>query len=221
MATILIVEDDQDIHEMVKKLLIQKHYQVLSAYSGTEAILQLQNQEVDLILLDLMIPGKNGESVIQKIKQRKNIPIIVVSAITSMEEKLKLFSLGADDYLTKPFHLEELCARIKVQLRHTCKTSKEFLRWKDLELNCKTYQAICNKKTLLLSKIEFQLLKTLLEEPERVFTKNILYEKVWNDDYYDDNTLNVHISHLRNKLFELNPKQEYIKTVWGIGYKMQ
>lgn len=219
---ILIIEDDKDINEMLQQLLQEHNYQALSAYSGTEGML-LHNETIDLILLDLMLPGKNGEEVIEELKAKKNVPIIVMSAIDEVDKKIDLLELGANDYVTKPFYNEELLARIKVQLRNK-ETRKDniVLKYKDIELNLQDYSVICNHNIVTLTKHEFELLKTLMETPNQVFTKSVLFERVWNDENSaDDNTLNVHISKLRSKLKGCNPTEEYIETIWSIGYRMK
>lgn len=222
MSKILIIEDDKDINQMLEKLLGSYQYQTVSAYSGTEGLL-LHKEDIDLILLDLMLPGKNGEEIIQELKQKHSVPIIVMSAIEETEKKVDLLNEGADDYVTKPFHQEELLARIKVQLRNREKTKeKRILTYKDITLNSKEYTVTCHGKKLDFTKHEFDLLKTLMEHPKQVFTKSNLFDKVWGDEFSaDDNTLNVHISKIRNKLKKENPKEEYIETIWSIGYKMK
>lgn len=222
MVKILIVEDDNDINNMLSDLLRLNHIESISAYSGTEALLLL-DEKIDLVLLDLMLPGLSGQDVIKAIKSKYEIPVIVLTAINKMDTKLDLFELGADDYLIKPFDNNELLARIKIQLKHQqLSLPKTAIKYKDIEVDEERYEVICNNTKLGLSKIEFTLLKILLENPTRVFTKDILFEMVWNhDDSGDDNTLNVHISKIRSKLKKANPTQEYIETVWGIGYKMK
>lgn len=237
---ILVIEDDKDINEMLKRLLSSNGYETLNAYSGTEGVL-LHNSNVDLILLDLMLPGKNGEEIIEELREKGNVPIIVMSAIDDADKKVDLFDLGADDYVTKPFNNKELLARIKVQLKRTLISKYEthfnegcplgykgnsrnpvILRHKDIEMNTTDYTVTCNAKELTLTKKEFELLKVLMEHPEQVLTKSMLFDLVWGDeDSADDNTLNVHISKVRNKLKECNPGDSYIETIWSIGYKMK
>lgn len=223
MKKILIIEDDNNINEMLSKLLKLHNYNVVSAYSGTEGIL-LHNSDINLILLDLMLPGKSGEEIIQELQNKKRVPIIVMSAIHDTNKKIELFRLGADDYITKPFNNDELLARIEVQLRHS-NNNKEIqtsLKFKDIELDTLNYTVKCNGSIVSLSKTEFEILKVMLKNPNQVFTKSNLIEKVWdNENSADDNTLNVHISKIRNKLKEKNPKEEYIETVWSIGYKLK
>lgn len=223
MNTILIIEDDTSINNMLNKLLEINRYKVICAFSGTEGVL-LHNEQVDLILLDLMLPGKSGEEIIKELKEKANVPIIVMSAIHEVNKKIDLFSLGADDYVTKPFNNEELLARIKVQLKHRENNleKNKNLKFKDIILDTENYTAKCNNMDVNLSKTEFELLKTLMENPNKVFTKSVLFDTVWNyEESADDNTLNVHISKIRNKLKQANPDIEYIETIWSIGYKMK
>ena len=218
MVKILIVEDDNDINNMIHDLLRLNCIESVSAYSGTEALLLL-DEHVDLVLLDLMLPGLSGQEVIKEIKKKKDLPVIILTAIDKMDTKLDLFTLGADDYLIKPFDNNELLARVKIQLKHRqVAFSSALITYKDIILDENSYKVTCNEIKINLSK----LLKILLESPTRVFTKDILFEMVWDhEDSGDDNTLNVHISKIRSKLKQANPNQEYIETVWGIGYKIK
>ncbi|MDE6025014.1 MAG: response regulator transcription factor [Lachnospiraceae bacterium] len=220
MKTILIIEDDQNISDMLKKLLGNNGYNTRQAFSGTEGLL-VHDETVDLILMDLMLPGKNGEEIIKDLKEKNNVPVIVMSAISDVDKKVDLFSLGAIDYVTKPFHNDELLARIKVHLKGKDENTAVMLSYKDIEINTKDFTVLCNHKELILTKNEFELLKALMERPAQVFTRSMLFDLVWGDeDSADDNTLNVHISKIRNKLKQCNPSEEYIETVWSIGYRM-
>lgn len=220
--TILIIEDDAEINDMLRILLRRNGYRTVSAYSGTEGVL-VHSREVSLILLDLMLPGKSGEEVIRDLKKKHNVPVIVTSAIHDVNKKVDLFSLGADDYVTKPFQNEELLARIAARLRaNTDSGSDEVLTYRDIILNKGAFSVQCNGIVIELSKHEFSLLQLLMEHPDRTCTKSMIYDTVWNyENSADDNTLNVHISKLRKKLKECNPDEEYIETVWGIGYRLK
>ncbi len=220
-STILIIEDDKDINEMLTKLLTNNNYNVLNAYSGTEGVL-VHNDNIDLILLDLMLPGKNGEEIIRELKNKNNVPVIVMSAIQDIDKKVDLFDLGANDYITKPFHNDELLARIKVQLRDKKNTISNILKFKDVELNKANFTVNCNNKEAVFTKKEFELLKLLMENENQTLTKSMIFDSIWNDENSaDDNTLNVHISKIKNKLKECNPDEEYIETVWSIGYRLK
>lgn len=220
--TILIIEDDAEINDMLRTLLRRNGYRTISAYSGTEGVL-VHSREVSLILLDLMLPGKSGEEIIRDLKKKHNVPVIVTSAIHDVNKKVDLFSLGADDYVTKPFQNEELLARITARLRaNTDSGSDEVLTYRDIVLNKGAFSVQCNGIAMELSKHEFSLLQLLMEHPDRTCTKSMIYDTVWNyENSADDNTLNVHISKLRKKLKECNPDEEYIETVWGIGYRLK
>lgn len=230
--TILIIEDDTSINKMLSKLLQQNGYNTISAYSGTEGVL-VHNDSVDLIILDIMLPGKNGDEIIEELKQKKEVPIIISSAKVDVDSKVKALMMGADDYITKPFSNEELLARISVRLRNfegnnkncwnICNNEKaRLIEYKDIIIGADDFSAKCNGIEMDLSKHEFMLLKLLVENYNRTCTKSMIYDCVWNyDESVDDNTLNVHISKLRKKLRQCNPDIDYIETVWGIGYRMR
>lgn len=220
--TVLIIEDDTEISDMLRILLGQNGYQTVCAYSGTEGAL-VHNKDVDLILLDLMLPGKSGEEIIRELKQKHNVPVIVMSAIHDVNKKVDLFGLGADDYITKPFHNEELLARISARLRTSAdNNSPKILTYKDIVLSGENFSVRCNNIEIELSKTEFSLLQLLMENPNRTCTKSMIYDNVWDyENSADDNTLNVHISKLRRKLKDCNPDEEYIETVWGVGYRLK
>lgn len=230
--TILIIEDDTSINKMLSKLLQQNGYNTISAYSGTEGVL-VHNDSVDLIILDIMLPGKNGDEIIEELKQKKKVPIIISSAKVDVDSKVKALMMGADDYITKPFSNEELLARIAVRLRNfegnnkncwnICNNEKaRLIEYKDIIIGADDFSAKCNGIEMDLSKHEFMLLKLLVENYNRTCTKSMIYDCVWNyDESVDDNTLNVHISKLRKKLRQCNPDIDYIETVWGIGYRMR
>lgn len=220
--TILIIEDDTDINNMLAKLLSKSGYKTLSAFSGTEGVLVFDNN-VQLVLLDLMLPGRNGEDIIHELKAKNNVPIIVMSAISNVEKKVDLFSLGADDYVTKPFDNAELLARIGARLRGTSeKVSDNIITVGKITADKSTYTVTICQKTADFSRTEFDLLYMLMKNAGKVCTKSVIYDKVWNyEDSADDNTLNVHISHIRNKLKEYGADSGCIETVWGIGYRMR
>ena len=221
--TILIIEDDNEINRMLQILLRQHGYQTISAYSGTEGML-VHNSEVSLILLDLMLPGKSGEAIIKELKSKHNVPVIIISAIHDVNKKVDLFSLGADDYVTKPFQNEELLARIAARLRagSTGISDSDLLTYKDIELHKNDFTVTCNGTAIEFSRHEFALLCLLMENPNRTCTKSMIYDHVWDyENSADDNTLNVHISKIRKKLKQCNPDNDYIETVWGIGYRLK
>jgi len=218
---ILLAEDDPYISQMLVDFLTSKGYHVTPAYSGTEALFQLRENAFDLLLLDLMLPGKTGLEVLKELRVDNLLPVIVLTAIDTKESTISLLRAGANDYLSKPFHNEELLARIEVQLRTVPKTGPQALTHKNLVLDLEQMQATLNGLPLNFSKREFGILQCLMENPKRVLTKNNLYQQVWDDEFYgDENTVNVHISKIRSKVAKVEPDEEYVQTVWGIGFKM-
>ena len=218
MSHILIIDDDIHINEMLEEVLIQEGYQVSHAYSGTEALLFLANEKPDLILLDLMLPGLTGEEVLPQIEK---IPVIVMSAKVEVKDKVALLLNGAEDYITKPFEIEELLARIVVQLmKSTRLDSSEKLMYREITVNMVTHEAWVGEHEVKLTKTEFAILKILLEHPKQVITKTVLLDRV-SEETPDcmESSLRVHISNLRKKLREISGK-DYIEAVWGIGFKM-
>lgn len=223
MSKILLVEDDTLLSDMLKHLLIKHRYDVVTAYSGTEALLIVDKEPFDLLLLDLMLPGLAGEEVLKRIREQSDIPIIGLSAKSDIPSKVGLIQNGADDYLTKPFDNHELIARIEAVLRrYTKHTPDESLFiFKDLSLNATTMAVHINEHKLNLTRYEYLILQLLLSAPHKVFTKSNILTSVWQEPFVgDDNAINVHISNLRKKLSEHNPDEPYIQTVWGLGFKM-
>lgn len=223
---ILIVEDDMDINNLLVELLTTQKYEVVSAYSGTEAILWLEKQSFDLVLLDLMLPGMSGEDVLEKIeKEYEDTCVIAVSAKDDTESKIHMLRGGADDYITKPFDTEELLARVEVALRKKNKTSakqEDLYCIRDLKLDANNILVTLKGETVSLTKREYLILKLLMSHPNRVYTKNNIFEVVWEEEFMgEDNAVNVHISNIRQKLAKIDPEDTYIQTVWGIGFKMK
>lgn len=217
MNKILIVEDDDTIHDMVKEYLNKRGFQCEHAYSGTEALLVQKQEMCDLILMDLMLPGLDGKQALTKIKEEYDVPVIVVSAKNTIEDKVSLLAVGADDYITKPFALEELEARIHVQLRkrHTNKDDRLIVQNLILYPDQKTFQIGDTK--ISLTKHEYRIMELLMQYPKRAFSKKDIYEYAWDDIYAaDDKTVSVHISNIRNKC----KGYDVIETVWGIGFKL-
>ena len=224
MKNILIAEDDLSISSLLIELLSQNKLGPTAAYSGSEALLCLKNDQFDLVLLDLMLPGKTGEQVLTELRGYSSVPVIVLTARTDKKTTVELLRMGANDYIAKPFDNNELLARIDVWLRRDPPGNAETkqLTYKDITLDLDGYDAFINGQKAGLSKREFEILRLLMESPRRVFTKNNLYESVWGGEFLgDDNTVNVHISKLRSKLNAVSPGAEYIQTVWGIGFKMK
>ena len=223
---ILIIEDDELLNDMIKRLLTQYGYDVTSSYSGSEALLLIDRSSFDLILLDLMLPGIPGETVLEKIKSAIDIPIIGVSAKTDIDSKVNLIRNGADDFITKPFDNQELLVRIEAVLRRFQKSTGlnngRALHFKDLSLDTEAMEAKIGNTPIALTRYEYLILQLLMSAPSKVFTKNNIFESVWNENFIgDDNAINVHIGNLRKKFAKVNPEEKYIQTVWGLGFKMQ
>ncbi len=218
MKKILVVEDDNTIHKIIEDILKKEHYIVISAYSGTEAISIIENDNIDLILLDLMLPGINGEYIVRKVN--KTVPIIVISAKTSSADKVKVLLDGANDYITKPFEKMELLARIQVQLRISSNKNKN-LKYKDIELleDNKTMKIQTSKITL--TRTEYTIMRELLLNPSKVVTKTRLLDLISiNLESCDESSLKVHVSNIRKKIRKIT-QVEYLEAVWGIGFKIK
>lgn len=219
---ILIVEDDKDINNLIKELLSERGFETKQVFDGAEAVDFLKNNEVDLMLLDLMLPKIMGEDVINIARSMNmKLPIIVLSAKIDKATRLGCLDLGCDDFIMKPFDTDELISRVRAQLRRSNaynKLGEKAVRFEDFYLDNDNNVISFKEVPLNLTRMEYKLLRLLIENPKKVFTKENLYRSVWEDDIYSDNTINVHISNLRNKLKEIDPDHKYIKTVWSIGY---
>ena len=221
MPHILIVEDDTDINNSTAEYLRRQGCRCTQAFSGTEGRLLWQAGGVDLLLVDLMLPGLSGGKLIAEIRRSSRTPVIVLSAKAELSDKVELLGLGADDYLTKPFQLEELWARILVQLRHASALPGETaLRYREWVLNLEEMTLTAAGQTVNLTAHEFKIVELLAGRPKRVFTKQQIHEAVWQEEYaVEDKTITVHISNIRAKL-RPSGTDSYIQTVWGIGFKL-
>lgn len=226
---ILVVEDDVDINNLIAKTLTKQDYKVTQAFSGSEANLRLEMDNFQMVMLDLMLPGITGEELIKDIRKNKDILIIVISAKTSLDDKVNVLELGADDYITKPFELEEILARVNAQLRRYRRFGEsindnfnsEEHKFKELVLNEQSRTVKVRGKNIALTNHEFDILCLLLKNPYKVYSRETLYEQVWKSGYYgEDNSVNVHVSNIRKKIKDIAEGEEYIKTVWGIGFKL-
>lgn len=219
MNTILVVDDDVYIGNMLEEVLHKEGYGVLRAYSGSEALLLLSSGRPDLVLLDLMLPGLNGEEVLAAIQ---GIPVIIVSARAEAEDKVSLLLGGAADYVTKPFDMQELLARIAVQFRKTSVIEEEArLHVDDIVLDMAAHSVAVNDRAVKVTRTEYAILRLLMRNPDQVIPKSMILEKI-SGDTPDcvESSLKVHISNLRKKLREVGGK-DYIESVWGIGFKMK
>lgn len=223
---LLLVEDDMEISEMLKNYLETENYEVTCAADGEEACAAFDRDAFQLVLLDLMIPKISGMGVMRHIRESSTIPIIILSAKDSDSDKTLGLGLGADDYITKPFSVTEVLARIKANIRRSTQyaapaAEPAILSAGDLTMNLTDYSVEKAGQRLELTAKEFEILKLLLKNPKKLYTKEQLYSLVWNDAYIgDENAVNVHISRLRSKLEEDPRNPRYIVTVWGIGYKL-
>ena len=219
MKQILIVDDDVSIGDMLEEILTKEGYGVSRAYSGTEALLLLSLSRPDLVLLDLMLPGLNGEEVLPKIS---GIPVIVLSAKVDVDNKVDVLLNGAADYMTKPFDIKEVLARIVVKFRdHSQKTVGDVLEFEGVQMNTVSHVVSVEEHGVRLTKTEYAILKLLMQNPTQVITKSLMLDRI-SEDTPDcmESSLNVHISNLRKKLRDVNGR-DYIETVWGIGFKMK
>lgn len=219
MKTILIIDDDIYIGNVLEEALTKDGYRVSRAYSGTEALLVLSQSKPDLVLLDLMLPGLNGEEVLPQIE---GIPVIVVSAKVDVDDKVDLLLSGAVDYITKPFNTKELLARVAVQLRNSANNGPvSVLTYGDLILDADTHTVTVSETEVKLTRTEYAILKLLMQNPTQIITKSKLLDRI-SEDTPDctENSLKTHISHLRAKLRKAKDK-DYIEAVWGIGFKMK
>lgn len=220
MSRLLIIEDDVNINEMLQEAFGKKGYEVVSAYSGTEGILRIEKETYQMVILDLMLPGMDGQQVLKNIREKSNVPVIVLSAKDDLDTKVDLLMSGASDYITKPFELKELEARVLVQLRNAAGKNEVFLEYRDLRIDREGKKVILCGKPLSLTAQEYRILELLLKHPQKVFTKNEIYEYAWEEYYMgEDKTINVHISNIRQKMKKIT-QEEYIETVWGMGFKL-
>lgn len=225
---VLIVEDDSEINQMLTELLQDNGYKVKAAFSGTEALLCIEKETPQAVILDLMLPGMSGEEILGKIKAlRSDISVIVTSAKDAVHTKVELLRAGADDYLVKPFDTDELLARLEAVLRrngsgaHPGQEGKP-LTFKDIVIEPDKHRVTVAGQEITLTRREYLILELLVSNPQKVFTKNNIYESVWNEEFVgEDNAVNVHISNIRQKLSKVNSGETYIQTVWGIGFKMK
>lgn len=225
---ILIVDDEEDIRDLLEIYLINEGYNVIKTADGIEAIDVLGKEEVDLIILDIMMPKMDGIQACMKIRKDKNVPIIMLSAKSEDIDKILGLNTGADDYVTKPFNPLEVVARVKSQLRRCAMTGEhkeiksEEIEIGGLQINIATHQVKVDEREIKLTPTEFSILEVLARNRGRVLNTKLIYESVWNEPAYEaENTVAVHIRNIREKI-EINPKEpRYLKVVWGVGYKVE
>lgn len=227
MQTILVCDDDKEIVEAIEIYLQQEGYEVLKAYDGEEALEILKDNEVHLLIMDVMMPRLDGIRATLKIREKSSIPIIILSAKTEDADKILGLNIGADDYVEKPFNPLELVARVKSQLRrytqlgNATETNASVYAVGGLSINDDLKEVTVDGEVVKLTPIEYNILLLLVKNQGKVFSINQIYESIWNEDAIGaDNTVAVHIRHIREKI-EINPKEpRYLKVVWGVGYKV-
>lgn len=225
MAKILVCDDDKDIVEAIDIYLTQEGYEVLKAYDGDEAIKVLKRNEVDLLIMDVMMPRLDGIRATLKIRENMSLPIIILSAKSEDADKILGLNIGADDYITKPFNPLELVARVKSQLRRYTQArsdNQSEFRTGGLVIRDDLKEVTVDGEKVKLTPIEYNILLLLVKNQGKVFSINQIYENIWNEEAIGaDNTVAVHIRHIREKI-EINPKEpRYLKVVWGVGYKVE
>ena len=223
MEKILVIEDNKDVNSMLSEILAEEGFEVFSAYTGTDGLKEIKKNQYVLILLDIMLPFKSGDEILKEVREFSEVPVIVISAKDMIGLKIDLLKMGADDYITKPFDLGEVVARVYANLRRSrIKTQTEkVLRYKDMAVDIDSKRVIVNNTELDLTAKEYGIMELLIRNRDRVFTKANLYETIWQDAYLgDDNAVKTHISNLRSKLKTANSQQDYIETVWGLGYRL-
>lgn len=228
MQTILVCDDDKQIVEAIDIYLTGEGFQVIKAYDGYEALEYLEGNQVDLLIVDVMMPGLDGIRTTLKVRENSSIPIIILSAKSEDADKILGLNIGADDYITKPFNPLELVARVKSQLRRYVTFSGSFgerddvLQCDGLVINNTTKEVLVDGEPVRLTPIEYKILHLLMQNQGRVFSIDEIYEKVWNEPSFNaENTVAVHIRRIREKI-EFDPKKpKYLKVVWGLGYKIE
>lgn len=230
MEKILVVDDERDIADLIEVYLQNENYTVFKYYSAEEALRCIEIQEIDLAILDIMLPGTDGFSLCKKIRESYIYPVIMLTAKDAEVDKITGLTLGADDYVTKPFKPLELMARVRAQLRRykrfsateSAPLSDPLLKYEKLELDTASYECRLSGELIALTPTEFAILRVLLENLGMVVSVENLFKTIWKDEYYSKNssTITVHIRHIREKLRDTGEKPLYIKTVWGVGYKI-
>ncbi|MFV0363590.1 MAG: VanR-ABDEGLN family response regulator transcription factor [Suipraeoptans sp.] len=229
MKTILVVDDEQEIADVIELYLKNDEYEVLKCYTGQDAINIIKSTKIDLAILDIMLPDIDGLEILKMVRKDYTFPVIMLTAKGDDTDKITGLTLGADDYIPKPFNMMEVVARVKAQLRRytqyndASKDTGEVIDFGGLVLNRTSHECIYNERELTLTPIEFDILWLLCENKNRVISSQELFEAVWKEKYYksSNNTVMVHIRHLREKMSGPVGKTDFIKTVWGVGYKVE
>lgn len=221
MERILIIEDEKDVNRLLAQTLQDSGYETVSAFNGMDGLRMLQKEQYDMVLLDLILPYKSGDEVLRELRKDSDVPVIVISAKDMVGTKIDLLTLGADDYVTKPFDLGEVAARVASNLRrYHKKEEKKQIIYKELVMDTEAKTLSADGADLELTAKEYQMLELFLQFPNKVFSKVNLYETVWGYEYLgDENVIKTHISNIRNKI-KRHSDTEYIETVWGLGYRL-
>lgn len=226
---ILVVDDEREIADLVELYLTNEGYDVIKCYNATDALQFVNQQEMDAAILDVMLPDMSGFELCRIIRQKHTYPILMLTAKDAETEKITGLTLGADDYVTKPFRPLELVARVKAQLRRykrynaAAPEDRTALTYRGLELHVKTHHCLLDGEEVLLTPTEFSILRILLENKGAVVSAEELFRRIWKDEYYskNNNTITAHIRHLREKLKDSFDEPRFIKTIWGVGYKIE
>ena len=226
---ILIVDDEKEIADLVEVYLRNENFTVFKCYNGQDSLQIIGIQPLDLVILDVMLPDMSGFEICKSIRMEHNYPVIMLTAKESEIDRITGLTLGADDYITKPFYPLELIARVKAQLRRYTRYNmggapeEEIITHKGLTINVQTHECSLNEKPLILTPTEFTILRILCQEKGNVVSSDQLFHGIWGDEYYskNNNTITVHIRHLREKMGDSFESPKYIKTVWGVGYKIE
>ncbi len=230
IANILVVDDEQSIADLIEVYLKNENYNVLKFYNGRDALQCIENENINLAILDVMLPDVNGFSICRQIREKHTFPVIMLTAKDEEIDKITGLTLGADDYITKPFRPLEMVARVKAQLRRFTKYNQtepaqeeNAISFSGLVLNKNKHECILNEKSLSLTPTEFSILWVLVSNQGRVVSSEELFHEVWGEKYFtnSNNTVMVHIRHLREKMRDSAEHPKYIKTVWGVGYKIE
>lgn len=228
MHNILIVDDEKEIVELIELYFRSSNYKIFKAYDGIEAINIIDKNDINLAIVDIMMPNLNGYSLIQNIRSKLNIPIIVISAKVEGYDKILALDMGADDYVTKPFDPLELVARVNAQIRRVYGYSnlpeieEKLIQVGDLKLDLEAFKLTKNNKEIPLTSTELKIVELFMKNPNKVFTKKNLFESVWDEIYIaEDNAIMVQISKIRDKIEDTSKEPKYIKTIRGIGYKFE
>lgn len=220
MISVLVIEDDKTINSLLCSIISKSGYAADSAENGLDGLNKALSGDYNIILMDLMLPLKTGEEVLKELRKSKSTPVIIISAKSEVYSRIELFKIGADDYITKPFDIDEVMLRIQAVLRRTEAQTASLLTFRDIKLDTCSKRVYVKENEITCTATEYAILEIMLKNPKTIFSKRRLYESVLGDTYMsDDNTMNVHISNLRKKIAKFT-SEEYIETVYGMGYRL-